>query len=71
MPLAYYLSARSKCEEGEFGMAEWKTIVGSLSAISAGSRTSVWGVNGSGEIFRYSGYDANPWVSIPGSLTDI
>jgi virginiamycin B lyase len=36
-------------------MATWKQIAGGLSAISVGSRTNVWGVNTSGEIWRYTG----------------
>ena len=50
----------------------WKTIVGALSRISAGSATNVWGVNAAGTVFRYTGDDGNPWVGIPGVvLTDI
>src|SRR5438046_10627512 len=49
----------------------WKQINGGLSRISAGSSTSVWGVNAAGNIFRYTQDDANPWIQIPGGLSDI
>ena len=49
-------------------MAEWNQIPGALSAVSAGSSTNVWGVNAAGNIYRYTGDDANPWIEIPGSL---
>ncbi|MER5619041.1 tectonin domain-containing protein [Streptomyces sp. NPDC002215] len=52
-------------------MADWKQISGSLKAIDAGSRTSVWGVNSGDGICRYTNNDASPWASIPGSLSDI
>ncbi|MEU1624122.1 tectonin domain-containing protein, partial [Streptomyces sp. NPDC020096] len=52
-------------------MADWKLISGSLTAISAGSRTNVWGVDSAGGIYRYTNNDANPWIKIPGSLSDI
>ncbi|KAJ7799260.1 tectonin 2 [Mycena olivaceomarginata] len=41
-------------------MPAWKHISGGLTRISAGSITNVWGVDA-----------ANPWVKIPGTLTDI
>jgi hypothetical protein len=31
----------------------------------------VWGVNSAGHIYRYTQDDANPWVQIPGGLSDI
>lgn len=31
----------------------------------------MWGVNAAGNIYRYTNNDANPWVQIPGALTDI
>ena len=55
-------------------MAEWKQIRGNLRRISVGSVTNVWGVNSVGNIYRYTGDDANPWVQIPGPgghLSDI
>ncbi|MGA5170171.1 tectonin domain-containing protein, partial [Streptomyces lavendulocolor] len=52
-------------------MAEWTQITGALTAISAGSRTNVWGVNSAGNIYRFSGDDADPWINIPGALKDI
>lgn len=52
-------------------MAQWKNIAGGLAAISAGSRSNVWGVNAGGNIFRYTNNDASPWVQIPGALSDI
>ncbi|WP_405752611.1 hypothetical protein OG232_17415 [Streptomyces sp. NBC_01411] len=52
-------------------MADWVKVAGSLTAISAGSRTTVWGVNGASAIYRYTNYDANPWINIPGGLSDI
>lgn len=52
-------------------MADWKNISGGLTTISVGSRTHVWGVNSSGQIYRYTGHDANPWGGIPGSAVDI
>ncbi|KAJ7804747.1 hypothetical protein B0H14DRAFT_2586692 [Mycena olivaceomarginata] len=52
-------------------MASWKQISGGLTRISAGSVSNVWGVNAGGNIFRYTGDDSNPWVQIPGALTDI
>lgn len=55
-------------------MPEWKQIRGNLTAISAGSRTNVWGVNAAGNIYKFSGYDdlgTSPWIQIPGSLSDI
>ncbi|WP_228470920.1 tectonin domain-containing protein [Streptomyces alkaliphilus] len=53
------------------GVADWVQISGALTAISAGSRTSVWGVNSAGNIYRYSGNDGSPWSRVPGGLTDI
>ncbi|MFD8004173.1 tectonin domain-containing protein, partial [Streptomyces mirabilis] len=47
-------------------MADWKQVSGGLTTISVGSRTHVWGVNSSGQIYRYTGHDANPWIGIPG-----
>ncbi|GAA3661456.1 hypothetical protein GCM10022420_044380 [Streptomyces iranensis] len=29
-----------------------------------------WGVNSLGQIYRYTGYDASPWIGIPGSAVD-
>ncbi|WP_240676760.1 tectonin domain-containing protein [Streptomyces sp. B27] len=55
-------------------MPEWKRIRGNLTAISAGSRTNVWGVNKAGDIYKFSGYDflpPSPWIKIPGNLSDI
>ena len=52
-------------------MATWKQIAGGLSAISAGSRTNVWGVNSADQIWRYTNQDANPWLQIPGGLSDV
>ncbi|SCF84602.1 hypothetical protein GA0115260_103151, partial [Streptomyces sp. MnatMP-M27] len=42
-------------------MADWVKVAGGLSAISVGSRTTVWGVNAASAIYRYTNYDANPW----------
>src|ERR1700760_3543305 len=61
----------STTSEGEFSMADWVKIAGGLSAISAGSRTTVWGVNAGSAIYRYTNFDANPWINIPGGLSDI
>ncbi|MFE2607387.1 tectonin domain-containing protein, partial [Streptomyces mirabilis] len=47
-------------------MADWKQVSGGLTTISVGSRTHVWGVNSLGQIYRYTGHDANPWIGIPG-----
>ncbi|MCM2388235.1 tectonin domain-containing protein, partial [Streptomyces albipurpureus] len=33
-------------------MADWKNISGGLTTISVGSRTHVWGINSSGQIYR-------------------
>ncbi|HSA53594.1 MAG TPA: tectonin domain-containing protein [Yinghuangia sp.] len=52
-------------------MADWTKISGGLAAIAAGSRTTVWGVNSGGGIYRYTNNDGNPWVNIPGGLIDI
>ncbi|MEV8635781.1 tectonin domain-containing protein, partial [Streptosporangium sp. NPDC051023] len=52
-------------------MAQWQKVAGGLTAISAGSRSNVWGVNSAGNIFRYTNDDANPWIQIPGGLSDI
>ncbi|MEE1838300.1 tectonin domain-containing protein, partial [Streptomyces sp. JV190] len=52
-------------------MSDWKQISGSLKASDAGSRTNVWGVNSGDGIYHYTNNDANPWVNIPGSLSDI
>jgi hypothetical protein len=52
-------------------MAHWKQIPGALSAISAGSRTNVWGVNAGGNIYRHTNNDAAAWAQVPGSLSDI
>jgi hypothetical protein len=49
----------------------WKQIDGGLARISAGSVTSVWGVNSGDNIFRYTGDDSKAWIQIPGALTDI
>jgi virginiamycin B lyase len=46
-------------------MAKWQQVHGNLEVISVGSRTNVWGIDKSGEIFRYSGDDNDPWISIP------
>jgi virginiamycin B lyase len=52
-------------------MATWKKVSGSLVAISAGSRTDVWGIDPAGSIYRYTNYDANPWIKIDGGATDV
>ncbi|MFD8961533.1 tectonin domain-containing protein, partial [Streptomyces anulatus] len=52
-------------------MADWVKVAGSLSAISAGSRTTVWGVNAASAIYHYTNYDGSPWINIPGGLSDI
>ena len=44
---------------------------GSLIAISAGSRTNVWGVHLTGNIYCYTPSSDGPWVQIPGGLSDI
>ncbi|MFJ7496810.1 tectonin domain-containing protein [Streptomyces sp. NPDC097727] len=44
---------------GDQGSAGWTQVSGSLKAISAGSRTNVWGATGDG-IYRYSNNDADP-----------
>ncbi|MEU3829808.1 hypothetical protein AB0F36_31515 [Streptomyces sp. NPDC029080] len=44
--------------------------MGGLSAISAGSRTTVWRVIAASAIYRYTNFDANPWINIPGGLSD-
>ena len=50
----------------------WKQVSGALTRISAGSVTNVWGVNSSGNIYRYTGDDGNPWVQPgPGAFVDI
>ncbi|MFJ3127962.1 tectonin domain-containing protein [Streptomyces sp. NPDC086993] len=41
-------------------MADWVKVAGALTAISAGSRTTVWGVNAASAIYRYTNYDAGP-----------
>ncbi|MDQ0811405.1 hypothetical protein QFZ63_003119 [Streptomyces sp. B3I7] len=46
-------------------MADWVKIAGSLTAISAGSRTTVWGVNAVGAIYRYTNHDAKPVAQDP------
>ncbi|MFD3734465.1 tectonin domain-containing protein [Streptomyces sp. NPDC058632] len=52
-------------------MADRVKVSGGLSAISAGSRTTVWGVNAGAAICKYSNYDGAPWVNVPGALSDI
>ncbi|WP_254886089.1 tectonin domain-containing protein [Streptomyces sp. NA02950] len=47
-------------------MADWVKVAGSLSAISAGSRTTVWGVDRASAVHRYTNYDAGPFINIPG-----
>jgi hypothetical protein len=42
-----------------------------LAAISAGSKTNVWGVNSAGNIFTFTSDDSTPWVQIAGGLVDI
>ncbi|MFI0192041.1 tectonin domain-containing protein [Streptomyces sp. NPDC017082] len=46
-------------------------ITGSLVRLDAGSRSSVWGADSAGVIYRYSNIDATPWVKVLGSLSDI
>ncbi|MEU5231960.1 tectonin domain-containing protein [Streptomyces anulatus] len=41
-------------------MADWVKVAGSLSAVSAGSGTTVWGVNAASAIYRYTNYDGSP-----------
>nr|WP_279343870.1 tectonin domain-containing protein [Streptomyces sp. PBSH9] len=50
-----------------FGVADWVKVAGGLSAISAGSRTTVWCERG----YHHTNCDANPWINIPGTATDI
>ncbi|MEU5646847.1 protein kinase domain-containing protein [Streptomyces milbemycinicus] len=50
--------------------AHWGHIPGKLARISVGSRTNVWGVNDTGEVWRYTNHDANPWLQIPGELKE-
>ncbi|MEW2306943.1 tectonin domain-containing protein [Streptomyces sp. NPDC006655] len=53
-------------------MADWVNIGGSLAATSAGSRTTVWGVNSGNGIYRYTGdQGTTDWVGINGSLVRI
>ncbi|MFE8913747.1 tectonin domain-containing protein [Streptomyces globisporus] len=52
-------------------MADWVKVAGGLSAVSAGSRTTVWGVNAASAIYHHTNYDADPWINIPGGLSDI
>ncbi|MFF3140053.1 tectonin domain-containing protein, partial [Streptomyces mirabilis] len=56
---------------GDQGSTDWVSVSGGLSRISVGSRTNVWGVNSSDQIYRYTGHDANPWTGIPGSAVDV
>ncbi|WP_276206670.1 tectonin domain-containing protein [Streptomyces griseoruber] len=69
-PLAKYPETTSEAK-GQKNMAEWKRISGGLTTISVGSRTHVWGVNSSGQMYRYTGYNADPWTGIPGNAVDI
>ncbi|MFJ7220678.1 tectonin domain-containing protein, partial [Streptomyces sp. NPDC098090] len=57
-------SDTQSCWKERGTMAHWQKIPGGLTAISAGSRTNVWGVNANANIYRYTGDDANPWVQI-------
>ncbi|SBV03921.1 hypothetical protein YW3DRAFT_07157 [Streptomyces sp. MnatMP-M77] len=41
-------------------MAEWVKVAGGLSAISAGSGTTAWGVNAASAIYHHTNYDGNP-----------
>lgn len=55
-----------------FGVADWVKVADGLSAISAGSRTTVWGVNSGNQIYRYTGDQGSTnWVGINGSLVRI
>lgn len=56
-----------------FAATGWQVIAGSgsLSRISVGSVTHVWGVNSAGNVFGYTGNDNSPWLQFPGSLSDI
>ncbi|MFH0176088.1 tectonin domain-containing protein, partial [Streptomyces cacaoi] len=56
---------------GDQGSTDWVPVSGGLSRISVGSRTNVWGVNSSDQIYRYTGHDANPWTGIPGGAVDV
>ncbi|MCM2388236.1 tectonin domain-containing protein, partial [Streptomyces albipurpureus] len=53
------------------GSTDWVPVSGGLTRITAGSRTTVWGINSSDQIYRYTNHDANPWVGIPGAAVDI
>ncbi|MFH9677450.1 hypothetical protein ACH4L5_35005 [Streptomyces sp. NPDC017405] len=46
-------------------------ITSSLVRLDAGSRSSVWGADSAGVVYRYSNFDATPWVKVLGSLSDI
>jgi hypothetical protein len=48
-------------------MAVRTQVSGVMVAIAVGSRTNVWGVNASGEIYRYTSNDASSWVVMPGA----
>ncbi|KAF9044175.1 hypothetical protein BJ165DRAFT_1326052, partial [Panaeolus papilionaceus] len=39
----------------------WQQVKRKLTRISLGSRTSVWGVNATGEFYKYTNNDNNPW----------
>ncbi|MFD5646418.1 tectonin domain-containing protein [Streptomyces anulatus] len=70
---AQFTQDGDKCrsKKGDCIMADWVKVAGSLSAISAGSRTTVWGVNAASAIYHYTNYDGSPWINIPGGLSDI
>ncbi|MFE1824555.1 tectonin domain-containing protein [Streptomyces anulatus] len=70
---AQFAQDGDKCrsKKGDCIMADWVKVAGSLSAISAGSRTTVWGVNAASAIYHYTNYDGSPWINIPGGLSDI
>lgn len=46
-------------------MSYWVPVAGKLRNISVGSWGNVWGIDARGIAFRYSGYDAKPWVEVP------
>jgi virginiamycin B lyase len=53
------------------GKGNWKTIGPTfLVSISAAADT-VWGLDSSGNIYRYPGNDSAPWEKIPGTLAEI
>jgi virginiamycin B lyase len=56
------------CSISAFAQSTWQQIPGALTWVSVAQDGTVWGVNSSDNIFRWTG---NGWQQVPGALKQI